>query len=180
MVIVGLVSVFLDLFFGLDPATEPGAAAAVALSAQFAITLLGVSLLLLGLVGLYARQSEAAGDVGLVGFLVVFLALVHEAALAPGGVVWPALLADLGWAAFGISSLRARIYPPAAAQLLIVGAVIGAVVNFLLMGGGIGRILFYAGVGAALVLHVAVAWLGFALFAGRDGSAEQPQPQRAG
>jgi hypothetical protein len=37
------------------------------------LTLLAVSLLLLGLVGLYARQSAASGTLGLVGFLVAFL-----------------------------------------------------------------------------------------------------------
>ncbi len=39
----------------------------------FLVYLLGTVLLLLGLVGLYASQSEAAGVLGLVGFLVAFV-----------------------------------------------------------------------------------------------------------
>ena len=49
----------------------------------FFLYLLGAVLLLLGLVGLYASQSEAAGVLGLVGFLVAFLG---TALLA--GVLW--------------------------------------------------------------------------------------------
>jgi energy-converting hydrogenase Eha subunit A len=45
--------------------------------------LLGVVLMLLGLVGLYARQSEAAGALGLIGFLVAFLGTVLI-----GGFMW--------------------------------------------------------------------------------------------
>ncbi len=75
-------------------------------------------LLLLGLVGLYARQSETAGIQGLDSFLVAFLGT----ALAQGSVL-AGLLADLGWALFGVASLQARVYPRAASVLLIVGAV---------------------------------------------------------
>jgi hypothetical protein len=51
-----------------------------ATTASFAIQqllfLLGVALVLLGLVGLYARQSEAVGALGLISFLVAFLGTV--------------------------------------------------------------------------------------------------------
>jgi hypothetical protein len=39
----------------------------------FLLFLLGTVLVLVGLVGLYVRQSEAAGMLGLVGFVVAFL-----------------------------------------------------------------------------------------------------------
>jgi energy-converting hydrogenase Eha subunit A len=155
-----------------------------ATTASFAIQtttfLLGVVLMLLGLVGLYARQSEAAGALGLIGFLVAFLGTVLI-----GGFMWasvfiaPALATEVpevvdagpppgllptfiifavGWLLFGIATLRGRVFPRAAAILLIVGAV----VTFL-------PLPF-----TTLVFDVAVAWLGFALFTGREASAEQP------
>src|SRR4051794_18367848 len=71
---------------------------------QSVATPLAGALLLLGLVGLYARQSEDTGVPGLVSFLVTFVSTV----LAQGSVL-AGLLADLGWALFGVASLRARV-----------------------------------------------------------------------
>lgn len=108
--------------------------------------LLGTVLLLLGLVGLYSSQSEPAGFLGLLGFLVAFLgtALVSgalwfelfitpslaveapdlaEAELGLVGFAIPFLLVVVGWVLFGAATLRARVYPRLAAALLIVGAV---------------------------------------------------------
>ena len=143
--------------------------------------LLGTMLLLLGLVGLYASQSKAAGALGLVGFLVAYLgtALVSgalwfelfitpslaaeapelaEAELGLVGFILSFLLVIIGWVLFGVATLRARIYPRWAAVLLIVGAVVSFVPIPL----------------SGIVLSVAVAWLGFVLFTGRGMSSEQP------
>ncbi len=68
------------------------------------------------------------------------------------------VLAALGWLLFGVATLRARVYPRVAAILLIVGAVL------------LGLPL----AGSEIVLAVAVAWLGFALFTGRAAQTEQP------
>ena len=101
---------------------------------------------MLGLVGLYSSQSEPAGFLGLLGFLVAFLgtALVSgalwfelfitpslaveapdlaEAELGLAGFAIPFLLVVVGWVLFGAATLRARVYPRLAAALLIVGAV---------------------------------------------------------
>jgi hypothetical protein len=142
-------------------------------------------LLLVGLVGLYVRQSEAAGILGLVGFVVAFLGtalalgavwaslfvapyLAVEApgvldteptgALALGFTLTFLVFFPLGWLLFGIAALRARIYPRAAAIVLIVGAVIGFLPIPL----------------TSIVLNVAIAWLGFTLFTEKGISAEQP------
>ena len=142
--------------------------------------LLGVALVLLGLFGLYARQSEAAGALGLIGFLVAFFGTVLIAGFiwasafvapalanaAPGFLdegpppgFFPTVIAfALGWLLFGVGTLRARVFPRAAAILLIVGAaVIVLPLPF-----------------TTVVFAVAVAWLGFALFSGRDTSVERP------
>lgn len=155
-----------------------------ATTASFAIQqllfLLGVVFVLLGLLGLYVRQSEAAGALGLIGFLVAFLGTVliggfiwASAFIAPDlAVVAPQFLDGgppsgfflsfitfaLGWLLFAVSTLRARVFPRAAAILLIVGAV------FIVL-----PLPF-----TTVVFAVAVAWLGFALFTGWEASAEQP------
>ena len=63
---------------------------------------------------------------------------------------------------FGVATLRARVYPRWAAILLIVGAVL----------------LGLPVPGLEIVLAVAVAWLGFALFMGRVIPAERPERVR--
>ena len=155
-----------------------------ATTASFAIQqllfLLGVVFVLLGLLGLYVRQSEAAGALGLIGFLVAFLGTVliggflwASAFIAPDlAVVAPQFLDEgppsgyfltfitfsLGWLLFAVSTLRARVFPRAAAILLIVGAVLP----------------FLPLPFTTVVFAVAVAWLGFALFTEGETSAEQP------
>ena len=130
----------------------------------------GGTLLVLGLTGLYARQSEASGVVGLIGFLFALFGTV----LALAGNAWANLLAYFGWALFGVSSLQARVYPPAAAILLIIGALIAAPFSILLAGAS--PLWVYMGVAASIVFNGAVAWLGFALFLGR-GVAPEHSPK---
>src|ERR687889_202937 len=113
--------------------------------------------------GLSVRQSEATGIPGLASFLVAFLGT----ALAQGSVL-AGLLADLGWALFGVASLQARVYPRAASILLIVGAV-GTGVASALPRGEPGSVLMYAVIGADIILNAAIAWLGFNLFAKTRG-----------
>jgi hypothetical protein len=147
---------------------------------QHLVYLLGVALVLLGLPGLYVRQSEATGALGLIGFLVAFLgtvlvagfiwasafiapALASEApefldAGPPPGLIPTFVIFAVGWLLFGIATLRGHIYPRWAAILLIVGAVVTIL-----------PIPF-----TTVVFAVAVAWLGFALFTGREASAERP------
>lgn len=146
----------------------------------FWLYLIGAVLLLLGLVGLYVRQSEAAGVPGLVGFLVAFagtallsgalwfelfitpaLAVeapgLAEAELGLAGFVLSFLLVILGWLLFGVATLRARVYPRWAAVLLIVGAIASLAPIPL----------------AGAVFSGAVAWMGFLLFTGKVVSVEE-------
>src|SRR5215210_1343970 len=130
------------------------------------ISPVGGALLVLGLIGLYARQSEATDAIGLVGFLFAFFGTV----LALAGNVWANLLAYFGWALFGVSSWQARVYPPIASILLTIGALVAAPFSTLVA--GTSSVLIYMGVGAGIVFNGAVAWLGFALFSGRSVAAE--------
>lgn len=150
----------------------------------YSVLLLVAGVLLpLGLVGLYFRQADVAGPLGLVGFLIAFVgtvlvagyawastfiapALVTEApefldAGPPPGLIPSFVIFGVGWLLFGIAMLRGRIYPRWAAILLIVGAVI---------------FIFPLPL-ADIVLAVGVAWLGFHIFKGRDAAEAQRPPR---
>jgi hypothetical protein len=117
---------------------------------QSGLTLLAGLLLLVGLAGLYFRQSEDGGLLGVVGFLVAFYGTVmavgafwanafvapslareelrlldaaHPTALAAGFTLSYGAVA-LGWLLFGASTLRTGLYPRQASALLMIGAVL--------------------------------------------------------
>jgi hypothetical protein len=154
-IIVDLLSLFV---FGFDQRFAEAIISSGLLFFRSTPTLLAGALILLGLVGLYARQSEATGISGLVSFLVAFVCTV----LAQGSILAD-LLANLGWALFGVSCLQARIYPRVASILLIVGAVSTAVASSFPRSEP-GGVLMYVVIGADIILNAAIAWLGFDLF----------------
>lgn len=189
-VVGGILLVISDLwvlliqgFGGDQPLSE------AATTTSFAITtwlfLLAAVLVLFGLVGLHLRQSEAAGVLGLVGFLIAFLgtALVvgvtwsqvfvfpSLAVEAPGfldaeqvagpvdaGFMLSFIVAAVGWALFGVAALVARSYPRWVAIVLIVAALL--------------QFLPFPGTG--LVFGVAVALVGLVSVFGGRMSGEQP------
>jgi hypothetical protein len=184
-----LAGVLLSVAAILHIATETKNLSGSATTAPYALTwllyLLGGVLLLLGLVGLYAHQSEASGILGLVSFLVAFLGTAfsvgsgwYQLFVAPslaveapealdaeptgmltlGFVLTFVVFLTLGWVLFGIAALRAGVYPRMAVILLMIGVVI----NFL-------PTHF-----TEFVFNVAVAWLGFVLFTGRGEAVQQP------
>ncbi len=183
-VLAGVLAFIGDLLSLTEPESLSEAATTASYVFTYLLYLLGTVLLLVGLVGLYVRQSEATGILGLAGFAVAFLgtALVLGAVWAqlfvapflavqaprvldiePVGALGVGftltfLLFAAGWLLFGLAALRARIYPRVAAIVLMVGAVIG----------------FIPVPASGIVLDVAVAWLGFALFTGRGEAARQP------
>ncbi len=164
-------------FFGYDFSRT----ATTSAYALYSVLIMIAGLLLpLGLVGLYAKQSEASGPLGLVGFVVAFVGTVLVA-----GFFWtsafivpvlaveaPELLAvrslpgffrsfvvfGLGWLLFGVATLRGGVYPRAAGILLILGAVLSVV-----------RLPL-----TSVVLGVAVAWMGYVLFTTGRGTAVEP------
>jgi hypothetical protein len=161
-------------------------------SFESALRLIALGVLLpLGLVGLYVRQSEVAGPLGLVGFVVAFAGtmlvsgfvwvdhfVAPELATSaprliesgpPPGRALSILVFGIGWVLFGLASLVGRVYPGQASALLIVGAVISTILNLTLLPVPLGGLLFEA----------AVAWLGVALLTGWGVSASA-QPSRVG
>jgi len=156
-VVAGVLSIVIDLVVLSVLGFGQSFGASLLVFRSIAAPLSGV-LLLLGLVGLYARQAEATGIPGLVSFLVAFsgAALAQESVLA-------GLLADLGWALFGVASLQARVYPRPASILLIAGA-LGTGVASAFPREEPGSFLMYAVIGADMILNAAIIWLGFNLF----------------
>ncbi|MGF1473091.1 MAG: hypothetical protein ACFB50_15310 [Rubrobacteraceae bacterium] len=140
-------------------------------TAVSAMYLIGVLLLLVALAGLYARQSEAAGALGIAGFIAALIGtgllagmmwtmafVVPSAAIeAPAflnaeqvagpldaGFMLSGIAVAIGWALFGAATLRAGVFPRIAAIVLIVGAI----VTFLPLPA------------TTVIIDVAVAWLG--------------------
>jgi hypothetical protein len=169
----------------LDAALFPGGqgSGAMATSSWFIVqilSLVGLVLITLGLVGLYARQVEQGETLGLVAFLVAFIGtvmvsgsvwseafigpVVAEAApelvgANPSGVVAAGIILTfglfaLGWLLFGLASLRAGVLPRGAALLLMVGAVLFFVVSSLEFPG------------STIVMGAALVWMGYALWSG--------------
>jgi hypothetical protein len=152
-IIVSLINLF-ALIAGQDP---------TAILVRVIITQIAGAVLLFGLVGLYFRRSDELGSLGLIGFVFAFFGT----AFALTGNIWANLLAEVGWALFGIACLQARVYPRIAAIVLIIGALLTALFIALLLG-NLSGILGYLAVAASIIFYVAVAWLGFSLFTGRS------------
>jgi hypothetical protein len=184
-ILAGVLLVVADLLnlaigFGNEPFSETATTGIYAF--QSVVNLLAAVLLLIGLVGLYARQSEAAGLLGLAGFLVAFLgtalvtgllwaslfivptlavevpAFLDQVEGPPPGFFLTFITFAVGWLLFGIATLLARVYPRIPTILVMIGAVIAVLP------------LPFTGI----VLAIAVAWLGFALFTGSEALTEQP------
>jgi hypothetical protein len=156
---------FVILFFAVGQASNAG------LLFRSAVAVGAGVLLLLGLVGLYAHQSEATGILGLAAFLAAFIGL----ALAPQALAWSPLLTNLGWALFGAAAVGARSYPRPAAILLIVGAVLAGLANVLTRGGlVVGTPAVGGGAVMDIALSAAIAWLGFSLFRRRSEEVGHP------
>jgi hypothetical protein len=155
-------------------------------SLRMGLALLSMFVLLLALTGLHARQADASGKLGLVGYLVASLGTLlvagdwwYEAFIVPvlrdqvpellatapsGSILVGAAITSgtfaAGWLIFGLASLRAGVFPRRAAVLMTVAGVAGIL---------------------ALIspfqvpLALAVGWMGVWLL--RSDGREQPSDQ---
>jgi hypothetical protein len=145
---------------------------------QSLLTLFAGTLLLGGLVGLYVRQSEAAGKLGLVAFLLAFLGTTlvtgdfyaNTVVTPMVAMEVPAFLDNplssflqvwlpfsfgilaLSWLLVGVTTVRTRVYPRGASWLLLIGAVVALAPLPL----------------DNLPFDAALAWLGLALLKERE------------
>jgi len=155
------------------------------------LQLFGVILLLLALVGFYARQAAVAGGLGLVAFLVAFLGTAMFAgtgwsnAFNPPAVartnpevmlqmvppsplgeatLYSAVLFAAGLILFGITVIRAGVLPRIGGWLLVIGGVLSRVMPILHQRADIYLPLDSWVTSAALIL------LGYALWSARAGT----------
>ena len=161
---------------------------------QSVLKLIGAALLLLGLSGLHARQAEAARHLGMAGFFAAFsgTALVvgsfwataffapawasvdpagFDAGEGPPGRLAGAFVVSMatfviGWVLFGVAAWRARVYPRAAALLLIFGSPLAL------------GTLMVVGFPTGVFFSAAVAWMGYIRWTEKRIPA--PQPARVG
>ena len=154
--------------------------------------------LLLGLPGLYVAQSERAGRLGLVSFLMLFFGTFFLAVSGNYGFIAPVLATQapamldainayppvaalnglwivgffLGFIFFGIATLRARVLPRQTGILMAVGSplqLVGGVLSQLVF-----EALFIVVILGALALGLGLAWAGYSLWSGIEKEVLQP------
>jgi len=154
--------------------------------------------LLLGLPGLYAAQSERAGRLGLVSFLMLFFGTLFFAVSNNYGFIAPVLAAQapvmldainayppviilngllavgffLGFIFFGIATLRARVLPRQTGILMVIGSplnMVGAVLGLLVF-----EALWIVAILGALALGSGLAWAGYSLWSHNEKTVLQP------
>ncbi len=188
----------------------PASQASPTWEAAHVTMVLGLALMALGLPGVYARQAERAGTLGLAGLVLLFVGMIaivpglwHEAFVVPtigdeaaraveqgaGGRlhVIAGLVFLVGHVAFGLATFRARVFPRAAATLLLVSAVVASASAALVLSSGLSTppsvVAIIAG---AVLLSLGYAWLGCAHVAslrvagapGTDPALGAPLPGR--
>jgi hypothetical protein len=157
------------------------------------LQLFGVILLLLALVGFYARQAAVAGGLGLVGFLVAFLGTALFAGTgwsnaftppvvartnptllvgfppSPLGeaVLYTAVLFAVGLILFGITVIRAGVLPRTGGWLLVIGGVLSRIMPIVHE-----RFDIYLPLDS-WVTSFALILLGYALWSARTGTAAE-------
>ncbi len=193
LLVGGLLFAIGNLLHPIDPSPSKAHASATWMAAHvtFMVGMLGI---LLGLPTLYTRQAERAGLLGLLGFIAFFLGIASnltrvwfeayavpmldetaiEAVETGPGVpfmVAGGLLFLAGQIAFGIATYRARVYPPAAALVLI-----GSGVVLPLALGMTGTVMGLLISAAAAVLGVTLAVLGGVLLISAGVSSPEHRP----
>ncbi len=143
-------------------------------------------LMLFGLVGLYARQVEKTGWLGLVGFVLAFIgtvvvngifvmastvvhlvavqapALFDQAVTPPTfGVLVLVLGYILGYALFGIATMRAGVLPRGSGLLLIIGSVMFLISESAPLNASLSHLIVTIG---DVIFGASFVWMGFALW----------------
>jgi hypothetical protein len=183
------------LGFILHPPEEAAAVSTSMWAISHLILVISTIFGMLGVFGLYARQSEETKLLGLTGFILVFvgtalfLGITYYAAFiepvlaakAPEfvessfsgrpigalAVVLPlmGLLFSLGWLLLGIGTIRTNILPRWAAILTIIGSVPFGLVP-----------LFIVTKIAAVVFGLGIIWLGYALWSEKRAMTTPAKP----
>ena len=149
---------------------------------KYGLALFALYTLILALTGIYLRQADGAGKLGLAGYLIAFLGTLliagdwwfesfiapQIAAVAPevmSGAITGSMavgaaatfgLFAVGWTIFGVATFRANVFPRPAAALLIVGGLVG---------------ILAGSTPYQVPLAIAVGWIGVSLMRSDQTSA---------
>jgi hypothetical protein len=178
-----------------SPNTTPQQAMSLPWLLVTLVIVIGLLLFVIGLPGMYLRQAERAGVLGLVGFILVFfgsllagafftlrvtvfplLAQVApkllEGEILPGGMFLLLLVFSLldmiGAILLGIAIMRAHVFPRLAGVLLIIAG-IGMLLAFF---SPIPLILAIIETISSIAFDAAFLWCGYVLIAGGRGTVE--------
>lgn len=154
-------------------------------SLLYTLRLIAVILLMLGLVALFARQSQMMRAFGVVAFAIASIgtmlifgfawallfvfpvmaesvpAFLDKLANEPSiGIVITLFLITVGWFLFGLASLRAKILPAGSSWVVMVGAFLALVLNTM-------QLPF-----SWVIFDVGVIWMGWWLWSERAPSTQ--------
>ena len=147
---------------------------------------------MLGLTGLYAAQSERAGRLGVVSYLILFFGALFFAVSNNYGLIAPVLAAQapamldainaypsevvlngllfvgfyLGFIFFGITTLKARVFPRQIGILMVIGSplnIVGSVLGLLLL-----EAFWIVAILGAFVMGLALLRAGYALWSSKE------------
>jgi hypothetical protein len=153
-----------------------------------------VLLLHLGLVGLYARQAEQTGRLGLVGFVLAFMGTalvgsilvfastilpliaaeaqaIFDRAARPPDFLLPVFILGfgLGWILLGVATMRAGMLPRWSGLLLIIGVTLFMISEAAPFEATLAHTLVTAG---DILFGLGLMWIGYALW------SEQREPEQ--
>lgn len=157
------------------------------------VSIVAFALLIVAIIATYSRQARAAGTLGAIGVGAAVIGTVfmagdwwYEAFAVPwmadiapvafetgaagrlliGGLTSFALFA-VGWALFGIASLRAGVFPTAISATILVGGIVSGVpIGVAYLSGNV-------------ILGLGIGWLGFWLMTARTTAAAEPSAHLA-
>ena len=195
----GLISILAGVLYALGALLHPvgedlGAYASPKWVPAHQVYWVSAMLMLFGLVGLYARQVEKSGWLGLVGFVLAFIgtafvgsiffmastvlpliaaetpALFDQAAAPPAlGVLVVVLGYIVGYIVFGIATMRAGVLPRWSGLLLIIGSAMFLISEAVPLNASLSHLIVTIG---DVIFGAGFVWMGFALW------SEKREPAR--
>ncbi len=152
----GILSIIIEIVFVATLRQQAFSVAALtsSWSVLYAVSLVMLMLLMLGLIALFARQSQKMHAFGVAAFVIATIgtmlifgfawvmlfifpvmaeeipAFLDAMATQPGiGLALSLILVTIGWFLFGLASLRAKVLPTASAWMIMLGALLALILN---------------------------------------------------
>jgi hypothetical protein len=187
--VASVISILIEIVLMITIRNQAYSTAALtnAWSLLYTFRLIAVMLLMLGLVALFARQSQKMRAFGVIAFVIASIgtmlifgfawallfvfpgmaaavpAFLDTMASEPGiGIPITLFLVTVGWFLFGLASLRAKILPAGSAWVVMAGAFLALVLNMM-------QIPF-----SWVIFDIGVIWMGWWLWSERVQSTELP------